>query len=605
MAAYQQYKILLKTLADLTGISRLGRALTKHSGLVRNAVRAYKGLKTVVKATFNIAAGAIKGIATMAAANVAVVGGAVRMAQKNNVELAKAVNMFGGNLGQKLKNFRRFRNEAREVSVATGESVAGIIAALYDLGSKAPKGMEEGLVKPFLEASAKIAATDPSASVQDAANLLTTMLNAWSSQDASDAVDVADLLAKGIEIAGTNYQELASYIGQVAPEADAANVSMRETIAGIATMTKGGKGASESVTQLNALLMGLNKALGQGWRDDFESMQAAAQHVYELTKGNQEELAKMGFNETAQKALTSLSGKKAEAAATSLKEMADASGKLDEAFSFIVLFNHWERNLRATQTIMDDLGESIDNVLKPIVNSVTDALAQWREKTTFFDALEAKLTRARELAGEIWTAVATGGEGGTLLEGLKEGALGIAQGAGDLVIDVLAKAMPVLGELLWRGLKAAASEPFKQAARAKTAVDLAEAGQISKSQAIFYSGTGGWIGSRDTKTKISAARRADRIQESRRIAAEMPGGETDHMGNAKQIFGGLAGRGREMQSPHMAQMLAEARAAAAKFESNAREMAGLVVEMGGTLDTFRTELDNTKSQVKNARSRGG
>ena len=136
------------------------------------------------------------------------------------------------------------------LSLRLPQSAATLAAGLYDIASSGFEGAE-GLT--VLEASAMAA----SAGISDtatAARAIAGAINAYG-MSAADAGHISDVLFKTVDRGVISFPELAGGIGEVLASAAAVGVPLEEVGAAIATMTKAGVPAAQTMTSLNRIMV--------------------------------------------------------------------------------------------------------------------------------------------------------------------------------------------------------------------------------------------------------------------------------------------------------------------------------------------------------------
>lgn len=290
-------------------------------------------------------------------------------------------------IGAAVKLAVQFRiSMARAWTIASRSNVADLTADILALSAQlgiAEKELAEGLYQTlskgvpepngitFLSIAAKIAIADGT-KVTTVVDGLTTVLNAFQLQ-ADEAQRIADILFKTVAKGGTTFAELASSISQVAPIAAASGISIEEIAAAVVTLTKQGEPTASTMTKLRAAIIGLNKALGDGFAETM-SFQEAVGEVSKQAKGSQTQLLKMLGSIEAVQAVLFLTGKNAEGASKALEDMADVAGEAEGAFGKVQNFREWQLLGQALKVIVVSLGTSINESLKPAIRKITEIL---------------------------------------------------------------------------------------------------------------------------------------------------------------------------------------------------------------------------------------
>jgi TP901 family phage tail tape measure protein len=179
---------------------------------------------------------------------------------------------------------------------------------------------------------------------ETAADAITTVLNAFQ-LNAGEAARVSDVFFETVRQGKLRFGEVADVIGTVATSASLAGVSIEETGAALATLTKFGIDSAEASSSLNRFLLAVVKAT--------DSQQAAAkrlgiefnatalatkglsgfmQDLADATGGNLELLAEIVPSIRAARSAFVLAGKGSEEFQRILREMATSAGAAREAF---------------------------------------------------------------------------------------------------------------------------------------------------------------------------------------------------------------------------------------------------------------------------------
>ncbi len=147
-----------------------------------------------------------------------------------------------------------YRTELLSLSAEYGQSTEALTKGLYDSISA---GIDAGDAIQFMGDASKLAiagVTDVSTSV----DLLTSVLNAYG-EEATEAAHYSDVMFGTMQAGKTTITELAGVVGQVAPMANSAGVSIEEVGSALATLTAQGLSTAEAGTSLRGLIMSLLK----------------------------------------------------------------------------------------------------------------------------------------------------------------------------------------------------------------------------------------------------------------------------------------------------------------------------------------------------------
>lgn len=213
------------------------RTSAKFRGVARNARRMDTGLRSL---------GA--GLATYFSGRLLVGGflNVTRASEAYRKELATVSTMLDTSTEQLLPSYRK---EVARLAVAYGDSTTSLSSGLYNVLSAS---IPAAHALTFLRDSAKAAVggiTDTNTAVDGG----TSLLNAYR-WEASRSAEVFDLMFTTVKRGKLTFGELAGNIGKVAPVAKAANMSMGDTLALIATMTRQGYSVEQATTRIVALL---------------------------------------------------------------------------------------------------------------------------------------------------------------------------------------------------------------------------------------------------------------------------------------------------------------------------------------------------------------
>jgi len=470
MAAKEELRIILKTIGDLTGINAVMRRLTGASATVRVISKMFVGLGKAGGAALRLLGGAVRGLQTTMLGLTVAIAGSVREFVKFNGGMARAWTMAGWTVKQFVKVRREIIGLAGDLGVAKSQLTDGLYAALS-------KGVPENNVVSFLATAAKVAVTDGS-TVVGAVEGITTVLNAFGI-DAARTDEVVDKMFMTVASGGASFAQLAANISQVAPLAASAGVAFEDINAAAATMTAGGINASTTMTMLRAVIMGLNKVLGDGWSKTM-SLQEAMVKVAEQAGGSQTALFKLTGTSEAMMGILANTGINADRAAASIRAQANAVGELSEANKKVdTQVQHWPKLKESLLGVVTQFGQAFDNVLKGPVTDIAKAINDWSTSTTFFATMEKHLETSREYALDIATALFSG-QGDSLLSGLRHMLVGgIRMGFEKAVAFLLEKA-PAIGDLIGSTAKRAIAGGL----RGEAISSLQQKGKISTVDAI-------------------------------------------------------------------------------------------------------------------------
>jgi TP901 family phage tail tape measure protein len=221
---------------------------------------------------------------------------------------------------------------------------------LYDIYSS---GLQGAQALEALEVASKGASAGQT-DTATAANVLVAAMNAYGQKGPGDAARIMDTLFKTVDRGVVSFPQLANVLGNVMGTAAQVGVPLHDVGAAIATMTKQGIGAEESVTSLNAILMQFlspSEAFAAsikaaGYESGLAVIQAkglagAIQFLADSTGGNQAQMAQMLGEVRAVRGAMALTGKGADMFAedqVGVADAVDATGRALEEQSKGALF---------------------------------------------------------------------------------------------------------------------------------------------------------------------------------------------------------------------------------------------------------------------------
>lgn len=242
---------------------------------------------------------------------------------------------------QSVKSMSELSAEALEASNASGVAARDIASAAYDALSS---GVDTANVMDYMTKAAK-AAKAGQAELGDTVNGSTSIMNAWKIAY-SDAGDVFNKLLVAQDKGKTTLGEISQSIGQITGIAPQLNISLEETLAATAALTKNGVQTSSAITGLRAVMSNVLKptaeAAEEAQRLGIEFNAAALQSkgltgfladIVDKTEGSSDSLAKLFGSVEGLSQIMLLGGTAAADYEDALAAMASSSGRLDQAFN--------------------------------------------------------------------------------------------------------------------------------------------------------------------------------------------------------------------------------------------------------------------------------
>jgi TP901 family phage tail tape measure protein len=281
------------------------------------------------------------------------------------------------------EQFRATKKQVLEMSTAMGKQPTDMADALYNINS-AGFVAQKGLT--VLEQAAK-AGTAGVSDTATAAKAITGVLNAYSMQ-AGAAGDVSDILFKTVEKGVVTFPELAQNLGNVIGSAASAKIPFEQVAAALATITKGGIGASEATTSLSRLMMAFiqpAESMAQAIKlTGYESgaallkqrgLAGAMQFLQDATGGEAEKLVQLGINIRAFKAAAALARNEGRDFAMDLGEIANQTSR---AGATQAAYEEQSKSLafrlQKVKAELVAMGIAIGETLLPLMEQLTTAL---------------------------------------------------------------------------------------------------------------------------------------------------------------------------------------------------------------------------------------
>ncbi|MBN1830294.1 MAG: phage tail tape measure protein [Deltaproteobacteria bacterium] len=213
----------------------------------------------------------------------------------------------------------------------------------------------------------------------------TTLLNAFG-LETEKATEVYDLMFTTVKEGKTTFNELAAAEAKISPIAAAANVSIYEQHAALATLTKGGFKTTEASARLATALGAIIKPSSEaeetaerlGLKFDAQALAAQGLHgflqdVKAATGGNIEEMAKLFGGMESLSVILALTGEQSQEFTDILGRMKNTTGAVDEAFekqkhTLDALWNTFTTSI-GKQVIL--LGDKLSPKLKEVLEKTT------------------------------------------------------------------------------------------------------------------------------------------------------------------------------------------------------------------------------------------
>jgi TP901 family phage tail tape measure protein len=294
-------------------------------------------------------------------------------------------------------------------------STRELTKSMYDAISAGAKPGKEALDTVASSAKfAKAAMADNAASVK----LLSATVNAYG-RDVINTEKASDIFFTTIKDGVITGEELAATIGQSIPLFASMKIPVEQLASGMAAMTKQGVSASESTTQLNAIVnaflkpsTALTEVLEeQGYQSgqafiQTEGLTGALDLLKTATESGKFETADLVKNIRGMKGVLALSGEGAKIYNETLKDMESAAGATNEAFgkqekTFATLKNE----LGKTAIIAGNVGKAFVDKIATGAQSGLEAINEFILKGKGLDKISSVIAK---IAGvfSVWKTIA-------------------------------------------------------------------------------------------------------------------------------------------------------------------------------------------------------
>lgn len=180
---------------------------------------------------------------------VAIAAGGLASAVKLAIGFDKAMRNVNSIAKLNEKDFGDLNKRVLELAKTAGVGPETLAKGLYDVVSSGFKAHDAMIILAAGAKAAKAGLTDTAT----ATSAVTAVLNSYHLK-ATDATRVSDALFQTVNIGVLSFSELASQIGDVLPFASSLGVNVENVGAAIATMTKEGISAAETVTRIKSIM---------------------------------------------------------------------------------------------------------------------------------------------------------------------------------------------------------------------------------------------------------------------------------------------------------------------------------------------------------------
>lgn len=285
-------------------------------------------------------------------------------------------------------SFDSLSNSLLGLSSQYGVSIADLNNAAYEALSSSVKTEDLVEMVNIAQKSAIAGFTDTTTAISG----LTSVMNAYG-MSVEEADDLSNKFLITQNLGKTTFGEIAANIGEIAPNAKIAGISIDDVLAAIATLTAQGLSTSEAITQINGALNSIidptkeaqKAADSLGISFDNETLKSMGlidflNYVRDAAGENNDALTDLFGNIRGFKALAGLT-EQTELYNEALRQMSEDTSTLDEAFTTMTDTVSYQKNV---------LKEKLKNYSVEMFNYI---------KTPVKDSLEALNTYVDDLVG--------------------------------------------------------------------------------------------------------------------------------------------------------------------------------------------------------------
>ncbi len=379
-----------KIKADIDRISTSLRTLGKDGTLSGNELaRAQKAAAAQIAVLKREASGATAQMAALKSQSLKAGAAALAIGLGVN-RAAQSALTFNQNMAQvstlldDTSGMDKLTQSVRDLSKEYGSNVNVNAKALYDIISAGATKSADAISE--LDAANKLALGGKT-DVSTAADGLTSALNAYN-LTAKDAGNVSDAFFVAVKAGKTTVAELSASIGQVAPIANTAGVSLDQLLSGIAAITASGVKTPAAITGIRAALVNIIQPSAQAQKlanelgIEFDAQALKAQglqgflnNVARATGGNVSQMSQFFSSVEGLNAALTLTGAGAGKFTDTLDAMQSKAGQTDKAVAKM-MDTPAARQARFISAI-DDMAISLGDATtaaKPLITAATDLI---------------------------------------------------------------------------------------------------------------------------------------------------------------------------------------------------------------------------------------
>lgn len=336
-----------------------------------------------------------KAMAVGIAGGLAVVGGGLVAATKLAVDFDRSMRNVNSIAKLNEKDFGDLNKRVLELGKTAGVAPKTLADGLYDVVSSGFKANDAMKILTAGATAAKAGLTDTAT----ATGAVTAVLNAYH-LSAESAGQVSDALFQTVNVGVVNFEQLASTIGDVLPFASSLGINIQNVGGAIATMTKEGISAAETVTRIKAVMtqfLSPSKDLAARFKElGFESgeamikskgFQGSLDLLAKSTHGSKSEMAKLFPDVRALGGALALTGDNAKGANADLIALAKSQGATAAAAKEQAksISAQWDKAVGRLQASAITLGTQVFPVISTgiqLFSDLADAVGEFAAKPT-------------------------------------------------------------------------------------------------------------------------------------------------------------------------------------------------------------------------------
>ena len=343
-----------------------------------------------------------------------------------------------------------------------GVAISDVNNAAYEALSSSVKTADLVEMVNIAQKSAIAGFTDTTTAIRG----LTSVMNAYG-MSVEEADDLANKFLITQNLGKTTFGEIAANIGEIAPNAKIAGISIDDVLAAIATLTAQGLSTSEAITQINGALNSIidptkeakEAADSLGISFDNDTLKSMGlidflNYVRDAAGENNDALTDLFGNIRGFKALAGLT-EQTELYNEALRQMSEDTSTLDEAFTTMTDTVKYKSDVLTTTVenigalTFDNVTDSLKGMfdyLNSIASDVYDSISFSGVGEEFKDVIDGIIENVQDLADLFITDL--GPEMLDMLLNILEVFNNLVKAAINLGEDVLKPIIPILNDIL-------------------------------------------------------------------------------------------------------------------------------------------------------------